>query len=292
MENLAPALVNGVLMGVIYGGIALGLTLMLGVMKIINFAHGSFVMLGMFTTYFVWLLLGLDPYLGFVPTVIVMFVFGYVVQRILLNPLFRRERASVVEPIGVFLLTCGLWLALDNLALMFFGAQFRTARTLTTNAKFMVGDIPVSTPRLIAFVFCLAMAVALYLFLVKTDYGKAIRAVSMNRDAAALVGINVYQVYSVTFALGSAMIGAAAAMILPFYYVDPTVGVVFDLKSFIVIILGGAASIPGALVGGVVLGLVESIGGQFVSGTYAQIAFFVLFILMLVFRPVGLLGKK
>lgn len=291
MEIMAAAVVNGILTGIVYGGLAVGLTLVFGVMRIINFAHGSVIMVGLFMAYWLRVLLGIDPYLAVVVVVPAMFILGYATQAVLIKPLFKRERATVVEPIGVFLLTCGLWLVLDNVALRLFGADFRTARGIATDTTFTVGSLSISTARFIASVFTLILTAGLSLFLARTDLGKAIRAVSMNRDAAALMGINVYRIYNITFGLGWATVGAMACFLLPFYYVQPSVGIVFDIKSFIVVVLGGIASLPGAIAGGLVLGLVESVGSQVVSGTYAQIMFFALFVVMLLLRPAGLLGK-
>ncbi len=279
-------------MGGIYGSMALGLSLIFGVMKIVNFFHGSLVMVGMFASFWVWKLLGLDPYLTVVIVCPLLFLGGYVFQNSVLLPLFKRERSFVIEPVTVLLLTSGVWLMLDNLALLFFGSDFRVVKSITTDVSFTIAGTMINVPRLVGFIAAVAVTIGLSLFISRTDTGRAIQATSQNRDAAALCGINIYRMYNLVFAIGSSVVGVAAAFIMPFYYVHPSVGVIFDIKSFIIVVLGGMGSIPGALVGGIIIGLVESVTAQFVTATYAAIASFAVFIAILVFRPQGLLGRE
>ncbi len=289
---LTFAALNGVLVGAMLGGIALGLSLIFGVLRIVNFAHGSFLMLAMFTAFWLQQLAGLDPYVSIVVAAPLMFALGYAVQAVIVAPLIRRERALVVEPISALLLTAGVYIVIDNLALMAFGPNVRSATSAIETGTVMVGDFPLNTFRIVAAVVALAMAGALALWLAHTDTGRAIRATAQNRDAAAMSGIDVPHVYSLTFGLGCATVGVMGCLIAPFIPLTPQVGLSFGIKSFIVVVLGGIGSIAGSLVGGVVIGLFESVASQFVATPTAAIFSLGLFILILLLRPQGLMGRK
>lgn len=289
---LTFAALNGVLVGAMLGGIALGLSLIFGVLRIVNFAHGSFLMLAMFTAFWLQKLAGLDPYVSIVVAAPLMFALGYAVQALIVAPLIRRERALVVEPISALLLTAGVYIVIDNLALMAFGPNVRSATSAIETTTVMVGDFPLNTFRIVAAVVALAMAGALALWLARTDTGRAIRATAQNRDAAAMSGIDVPRIYNLTFGLGCAMVGVMGCLIAPFIPLTPQVGLSFGIKSFIVVVLGGIGSIAGSLVGGVVIGLFESVASQFVATPTAAIFSLGLFILILLLRPQGLMGRK
>ena len=261
-------------------------------MKIINFFHCSLITAGMYGIYFAWSALGLEPYVGVLLVVPLLFAFGYVLHNTFVLTLFKRERAYIVEPISVLLLTAGMWLMLDNIWLLIFGSQFRTVKSVVTGATFNVGGVTISIARLVAFVGGLALTFALWWFLNNTRVGKGMRATAQNREAAALCGVNIYRMYNLAFALGAAVIAVGASFLMPFYYVDPNVGFSYDMKSFIIVVLGGMGSIPGTLVGGLIVGVVEAVTTQFVSGTYAGIAVFLVFVSCLIFRPQGLLGRE
>jgi branched-chain amino acid transport system permease protein len=289
---LTFAALNGVLVGAMLGGIALGLSLIFGVLRIVNFAHGSFLMLAMFTAFWLQKLAGLDPYVSVVIAAPLMFALGYAVQAVIVAPLIRRERALVVEPISALLLTAGVYIVIDNLALMAFGPNVRSANSAIETTTVMVGDFPISTFRLVAAVVALALAGGLALWLSRTDTGRAIRATAQNRDAAAMSGIDVPRIYNLTFGLGCATVGVMGCLIAPFIPLTPQVGLSFGIKSFIVVVLGGIGSIAGSLVGGIVIGLFESVASQFVATPTAAIFSLGLFILILLLRPQGLMGKK
>ncbi|MFG1244609.1 branched-chain amino acid ABC transporter permease [Xanthobacter sp. V7C-4] len=288
---LSFAVVNGLLQGGIYGGIALGLSLIFGVLRVVNFAHGSFLMLSLYLSFWCWSLLGMDPYLSALVTVPAMFALGYLVQRLIISPLIVRERALVVEPLSALLLTCGIFLVVDNLALMAFGPDVRSVQLSYYMPSLMLGPIPVDTPRLIAAASSIGVAVAVSMWLRYSHLGRAIRATAQNRDAAAMSGIDVPQVYAVTFGLGCAILGLFGALIAPFIPVNPQIGVAFGIKSFIVVVLGGMGSLPGSIIGGLVIGVFEAVASQFVTATSAAIFSLGLFILVLLVRPAGIMGR-
>jgi len=290
---LGISVVNGIIVGGLYGAIALGLSLIFGVMRVINFAHGSFLMMGLFIPFWLWKLFGINPYLAVVVAAPALFGIGYLIQATIIAPLFKRERAMILEPLSVLLLTAGVGIMLDNLALMALGPDFRGI-TMDFSAKaFWIGSVlNINYTRLIAFLTSIAIAMGLSLFLARTDLGRAIRSTAQNRDAAALCGINVSRVYNITFGLGCAILGVIGCVMIPFYLVSPSVGLAFGVRSFIVVVLGGIGSIPGSILGGLILGVVESVTAQFVTATSASIFSFVIFILVLFLRPTGLMGMK
>lgn len=290
LETLVPAFVTGLLLGGLYGAIAVGLSLIFGIIRVVNFAHGAFLMTAMYASYWLWALLGVDPYLSILFVGPAFFLLGYAAQHILIRPMFVRERALVVEPLGVLLLMAGFDLVLSNLALLFFRADYRSVAHPLGSATFPLFSMILSIPRSIVFVLALVLTGGLSWLLTRTELGTAIRSVGQNREAAALCGVNVYRIYNVTFGLGTAALAIAGAAILPFYYVNPTMGSPLAVKSFMVVVLGGLGSVPGALVGGLVLGVVESVAGQFVPATAAVIFSFVLFVVVLFTRPRGLMG--
>jgi branched-chain amino acid transport system permease protein len=291
MDVILQASVNGLLMGSIYGLTALGLTLIFGIMKVINFAHGSILMVGMFAAYWLVELTGIHPYLALLVVVPFLFFFGYYMQAIVIQPVFKAER-HVREPITVIIVTTGIWYVLDNLAMMLFGAKYRVVTTAITGHTFTVGDLIISVPKLYGFTATLASAVLLYWFLKYTRMGRAMRATSLDRDAASLMGINQYRVYNIAFGLGTAIAGVAGCALIPFYYVFPTVGVVFDIRAFVIVVLGGLGSIMGAVLGGMIIGVIESVFSQFMASTWTEGIIYVIFLFILFVKPSGLFGMK
>jgi len=289
---LMYAIINGVLLGGIYGGVALGLSLIFGVLRVINFAHGSFLMLAMYASYALWTAFGIHPYAGVLVTVPLLFAFGYFTQAVIIAPLFKRETALVVEPLGALLLTTGVFLVIDNGVLMTFGPDVRSVSTEFASGSISVMSLPINIPRLIGCLSALLIAVGLAYWLRHTDTGRSIRATAQNRDAAALSGIHVGKVYNITFGIGAAILGVFGALLVPFLSITPTTGLSFGIKSFLVVVLGGIGSIPGSLLGGILLGVFESVASQFVTATSASVFSFCLFIAVLLVRPNGLLGRK
>lgn len=285
MGELAQILVSGILLGGIYAIISIGLTMIFGVIRIVNFAHGEFLMLAMYFTYMLFQR-GLDPYKSVVFIAPVFFLVGVLVQRILIQPILE------TPPTVKILSTLGLSVALQNLALMLWKADYRTIKTSYQDAVLRIGPTVLSYPKLIAFLVTMLIAALLFIFLKGTFLGKAIRAVAQDREAAKLMGINVYNVYLIAFGIGIALVGVAGALLMPIYYVFPTVGQLFVLISFVVVVLGGMGSIPGAFVGGLIIGVVESLAGAFIDPQLKEAVYFVIFFLLLLFKPSGIFGVK
>ena len=283
---LFPAILNGLTTGAVYALVALGLTLIYGVLHIINFAHGAALMMALYGVYFLKQGLGLDPYLALLPMVAVMFVGGYALQRLVIN------RASHGKDENILLVTLGLSIVLENVALLAFKSDTRTIETPYTLATVTVGPAMIAVPKLVAFGGALLAAAALIAIVRFTDLGRAIRAVAREKQGARLVGIDVDHVYAMSFGIGLATLGAAACFLLPAYYVNPQVGNGFVLVAFTIVVLGGMGSFAGALVGGLLIGVVESLGGLWFGESLGQVGIFLLFIAVLLFRPQGLFGAK
>lgn len=264
--------------------ISMGLNLILGVVRIINFAHGEFLMVAMYLSYFFFLLWGLDPYASAILVILCTALFGVFIQRFMIQPILDTPASTKIFA------TLGLSIALQNLALMLMGANHYSVQTSYQSAVIEIGDLYVSVPRLVAFVVAIVVALVLYIFLQKTMVGKAIRAVAMERQAAALMGINVKRIYILAFAIGSALVGLAGAMLSPIYPVYPTIGVSFVLIAFVVVVLGGMGSMFGAFFGGLIIGLVEGLAGVLISPGLKEVVYFIIFILVLLIRPSGIFG--
>ncbi|UCF73011.1 MAG: branched-chain amino acid ABC transporter permease [Deltaproteobacteria bacterium] len=285
LATVIQLIINGLLLGGIYALISIGLTLIFGVLEIINFAHGEFLMLGMYASYWLFQLFGVDPYLSLLMVIPTFFLVGLAVQRIIIQPIIN------APPLNQIFATVGLSLVLQNVALFFWKADYRTVRTAYSTLCLKTGGLMISLPRLVAFVLAIAMISALLMFLKRTYTGKAIRALAQEKRAAMLMGINVYRMYQIAFGIGIACVGAAGAILIPIYYAFPTVGALFVLIAFVVVILGGYNSLVGALIGGLIIGLVEAFSGFFLSPHLKEAVYFVIFILILLFRPTGLFGR-
>ena len=287
---LLSALLNGLTTGAVYALIALGLTLIYGVLHIINFAHGASLMMALYGVYALKERWGIDPYVALPLMVPAMFVLGYAMQRIVIN------RASHGKDENILLVTLGLSIVMENFALLFFKSDTRTIETAYTLTTVAIGpesaQVMVSLPKLVAFAGALVVSALLIVILQRTDLGRAIRAVAKEKQGARLMGIDVEHVYAMCFGLGLACLGAAACFLLPAYYVNPQVGNGFVLVAFTVVVLGGMGSFLGAVVGGLIVGLTESFGGLFLGESLGQIGISLIFILILLFRPSGLFGAK
>jgi branched-chain amino acid transport system permease protein len=262
------------------------LTLIYGVLHIINFAHGSLLMLAMYGVFFLHTLFGIDPYLAIPIMVPAMFALGYALQRGVIG------RASHGKDENILLVTLGLAIVIDNLALYLWSSDTRIIDTPYAFATVEFGPVLVSTPKVIALVAAIAIATLFWLLMTRTDLGKAIRAVAKEKTGAQLVGINVDHVFAMSFGLGIACLGVAACLLLPTFYVTPQVGFAFVLIAFTVVVLGGMGSFMGALWGGLIIGVTESLGGLYLGESLGQIGIFVLFIVVLLFRPTGLMGQR
>lgn len=283
---LLSALLNGLTTGAVYALIALGLTLVYGVLHIINFAHGAALMVAL---YAVWLLrekLGIDPYVALPFVTLGMFALGYTLQRVVI------ERASHGKDENILLVTLGLAIVLENLALVWFKSDTHTIDTPYTLATVDIGPVMLAVPKLIAFGGALATAAILFWIMQATDLGRAIRAVAKEKHGAKLMGIDVERVYAVSFGIGMTCVGAAACFLLPTYYVNPQVGGGFVLVAFTIVVLGGMGSFTGALVGGLLIGVVESLGGLWLGDSLGQMGIFAIFIIVVLLRPQGLFGAR
>jgi len=290
MDVIIQAIINGVMTGSYYGLAALGLTLVFGVIKVINFAHGSLLMVGMFTAYWIVTLTGWNPYAALFLVVPMLFLFGYAMQNVLIKPILVSQ-SDVREPTEVIIVTTGVWYILDNLALMLFGAEYRVVQTSMSGKIFMLGDFIFPQAQLYGVITTVVTSGLLLWFLKYTRMGKSIRAASLDRDAASLMGINQYRVYNIAFGIGAAIAGIVGCVLIPFYYVFPSVGVVFDVKCFIIVVLGGLGSIPGALIGGLIIGLIESLFAIYMTSTWTELIVYVVFLAVLFIRPAGLFGE-
>ena len=281
---LLAATINGLLIGGIYTLVASGLTLIYGVLHIINFAHGSLLMLAMFGVYFLLTKLGVDPYLSLVVMVPAMFALGYVLYRGLIGRLAHGKDENIL------LITLGLSILIENLALMFFKGDTRTISVSYSDRMVELGPLLLSFPKIVSFVAAMVLCGILGLFIQRTDTGRAIRAVAKERMGARLVGIDVDRVFAISYGIGLATLGAAACLLMPIFYVSPTTGHVFVIVAFTVVVLGGMGSFFGAVVGGLIVGLTESFGGLFLGESLGQIGISLIFILILLLRPQGLFG--
>ncbi len=283
MLDLFPlAIVNGFLVGGVYGLTAVGLTLIFGVMGVANFAQGSFVMVGMYLSYWLFVLLGVDPYLSVVPAFLFLYLIGWFTQKYLLNKIMDAPHYDQ------FLCTVGIMLILQNLA-VFLWPDYRQIKVSYQSLGLPITPtIRAEVVRILAFVVAVGMAVGLYFFLKLTRLGKAIRATSQNKDGAIVVGVDIQKVYVLTFAIGSACAGVAGAIISPLFPVSNDIGDLFIVTAFVIVCLGGMGNAMGALVGGMIIGMAESVGTLFIPGGQKQLITFTILIVILLFRPQGL----
>ena len=285
-DILFASLLNGITTGAIYALVALGLTLIYGVLHIINFAHGAALMVALYGVYGLKSAFGIDPYLALPILVPAMFALGYALQRGVIS------RASHGKDENILLVTLGLAIVLENLALLLFKSDTRTIDTAYTLTTVQIGPAFIALPKLLAFAGALVTSALMLWIVTRTDLGRAIRAVAKEKQGAKLMGIDVEHVYAMSFGIGLACLGAAACFLLPAYYVNPQVGAGFVLVAFTIVVLGGMGSFAGALVGGLLIGMVESLGGLFLGESLGQIGIFAIFIAVLLFRPTGLFGAK
>jgi branched-chain amino acid transport system permease protein len=283
---LVPAVLNGLMTGAVYALIALGLTLIYGVLHIINFAHGALLTAAMFAAFFAHKLLSLDPYVAALGLTPLFFLLGYGLQRFVIGP------AAHGEDRNILLVTLGLAVVIENALLYAFRADTRTINLPYAFDVIEVGTAFLAVPRLIAFFVVVAVALALWLIMRWTDTGKAIRAVAKEKRGAELVGIDVAHIYAVTFGLGTACLAIAACLLIPTYYVNPQAGNAFVLIAFTIVVLGGMGSVTGALIGGLFVGVVESLSSLYLGESLGQIGIFAMFILVLLVRPSGLFGER
>ena len=283
---LMQAIISGVLVGGVYALIGIGLTIIFGVMRVINFAHGELMMVGMYMTYFLFTLAGIDPFVSIVITIPLMFVFGGILQKVFIN------RIIGTLPQNQILLTIGLGLIMSNSIMLAFTSDYKILTTSYSSSSVSIAGISVSEPLAISFLITVVITAFLYWFLMKTDTGQAIRATAQDREAAQLMGINVKRMSILAFGLGASLAGTAGALISPTYYIFPQVGSAFTLKAFVITVLGGMGSIVGATLGGIIIGVVESVGAVTISSDWKDVLVFAIFLLVLLVKPSGLMGTS
>ncbi|WP_233120873.1 branched-chain amino acid ABC transporter permease [Chlorobium sp. KB01] len=281
------ALVSGILSGGVYALAGIGMSLVFGVMNISNFAHGDLMMLGMYLAYFAFTLLHIDPYLALLLIIPVSFLFGFILEKVFIHRVIDHPHQNQI------LLTIGLGLIMSNTALLAFTSDPKIlTTTYSSSAINTASGLSISVPLLLSFVITSVITAVLYLFLAKSSTGMALRATSQNREAAQLMGINVAKMSAIAFGIGTALAATAGALIAPTYYIHPLAGHSFLLKSFTICVLGGLGSVVGAGVGGIIIGVVESMAATYISTDWKDVVVFVLFLTVLLFRPQGLFGKK
>lgn len=291
-EVFLQTLVAGILLGGLYALIGIGMTLILGVMKIINLTHGQLMMVAMYIAFWLFTLFGIDPYVSLLIAPPLMFAFGMLTQKALVNPVLRVES---ILPHNQVILTVGIGLVLQNVATILFTSDYRSTPVDYASTAFYLSDlwadtpveISLSLPWAVSFLLSVVITVLLWFFLAHTDTGKSIRATAQDKDAALIMGVNVGLMRVITFGLGSALVACAGCLFIPIYYLFPALGSQFTLIAFVITILGGLGSTLGAILGGLILGVFESMTATYVGMGWAPVGRFVIFVAALVFLPGG-----
>jgi len=286
LEIVAQAVINGLLIGGIYALVSIGVTLIFGVIKIVNFAQGEFVMIGMYISFFLFAYLGIDPIISLIVSMPVLFVAGVLIQHFLIR------RVLGLNDLPQIFLTFALSLLILNLALMLLTANYRTVHTWYSDEALHIGGLYIPVAKLIAFVLAMVLSAALWVFLHTTDLGKAMRAAAQKPEVAMLMGINPNRVFCVALGIALALAGAAGSLLMPFYPAYPMVGQVFTLMAFVAVVLGTLGNVIGALIASLMMGVAESLGIQFVGADSGLIVVFLMLLLTLAVRPSGLAGGR
>lgn len=286
MDIFLQLLLNGVLLGGTLAIISIGLTLIFGIVRVVNFAHGEFLMIGLYAVYLMNQHFGLHPYVAIIPAVLLLFGLGAAMQRFIIQPLLSAD-----GHIQIFA-TVGVSIALMNAALLMFGADVLTVSNPSGLGvgSMNLGTLRASTGQVLTFMVSLALVGGLHWFLHNTFLGRAVRATAQHRNAAQLMGVNVNRIYIIAFGLGCACLGLASGMIAPQYPVFPTVGTFFVLTAFVIVVLGGLGSLSGALLGSILIGVVDSLAGYYIAPDLKEVVYFLIFLAILIFRPTGLFG--
>lgn len=285
MDTFLQVATFGLLLGGIYALVSVGLNLIFGVIRVVNFAHGELIMLGMYGAYFTYTWLQWDLYLSLLVVVPALFVLGVLLQRLVIQPL-------IDEPMMQVFATFGLLIFFQNVVLASTRGVARSVEVPASRIIFRLSSVNVSFTRLLILVAAIAVTIGLQVFLKQTMLGKAIRAVTQDRRAARLMGINVERVYMFTFGLGTALAGVAGVLITPLFTLTPSVGFNFIIAAFAVVVLGGMGSVPGAFIGGIIVGVIEAFAGFYIDPSLKEAIWFLVFVAVLVVRPSGLMGMK
>jgi branched-chain amino acid transport system permease protein len=295
VEVLLQTILSGLLLGGLYALIGIGMTLIMGVMKIINLAHGELMMVGMYIAYVLFSVFHIDPYLSIFIAAPALFILGILLQKFLINPVMK---VDAIIPENQVILTVGIGMVLANIATIIFSSDYKTTPVDYATKAWYLSDIwkaspielSLSLPWSVSFCFALMITGALWFFLTKTDMGKSIRATAQDKDAALLMGVNVEKMRVVTFGIGSALVGSAGCLFIPIYYLYPDLGGQFTLTAFVITILGGLGSTVGAIVGGLILGVFESLTSTYAGMGWAPVGRFVIFLAALIFVPQGIMS--
>ncbi len=290
LDALAQNLVYGILQGALYGLAAVGLSLVFGVTKFLNVAHGELLMLGGYCTFWLFNLWKVDPFVSLPGAIVFLLVCGVIFYQLLFSRMVKLAEGVKIQ--NTLLVGFGLSLILQNLALNFWTADTRSVTTDYSSAVWSFAGVRFPIVRVASLVIALVVVVALQLFLRRTYAGKALRATVENWEAATLMGIDIQRIYLLSFVIGASLAGVAGALVSVGYSIEPVMGMQWTLKSLVVMVLGGLGSITGTFVGGILLGLTESATGFFISLQYREVVGLVLFLLVLIFRPQGLFGAK
>jgi len=284
MEVFLQTLVAGILKGGLYGLIGLGMSLIMGVMGIINLAHGQLMMVAMYVTFVLSHYLGIDPYISLFVSMPALFFLGVVIQKYTLNPLMEQDS---ILPENQVLMTVGIGMVLTEIARFVFTSDYKSVQTSYSDATFFLGEISFSIALVISFFIAVGLTLFMFWFLLKTDTGRSIRATAQDKDAALLMGVNSKRITVITFGLGAALVAAAGTVLMPIYYLFPDIGGPFTRKAFVITILGGLGSTVGAIFGGLTLGLAEAFGATYIGMAYDDMIGLLIFILVLLFLPGG-----
>jgi branched-chain amino acid transport system permease protein len=285
MLLLFQALINGLLLGGIYAACSAGFSLAFGVMGVVNLSHGDFVMLGAFITYWLFTLLGLNPFLTLPFTLVILYGVGFLLQRLAIN------RLVGVPPIMSYLLTFGLHLVIANLALRAWTADYRTVNTAYSGLTWNWGGIVLPVSRVATFFAAMLVILGLYSLLYRTEIGRGVRATAQDREMARLTGVPIFKIYTFTFALATSITGLAGSLVSNTFVIFPQMGLPFTITAFCVVVLGGMGYVPGTLMGGIILGIIESLATTYLSaGISLELTFFLL-LFMLILRPGGIWGR-
>jgi branched-chain amino acid transport system permease protein len=285
MTTFIQGLMTGILMGCVYAFFAIGFTLVLGVMKVVNFAHGTFVVMGMYLTIFVFMNYLWDPFLSLLVVIPSMFVFGIIIYYLVIRPIMQQPLSAHV------IATIGLLIVIENVITLIFGSQYRTVTVPYTTSAIVVGSIRIGIARMLAAATSLFVIGLFYLLLHKTDFGRAVRACADDIEGAWGLGIDVHRTYLIAFGIGSVLAGISGAVVMPFAVASPGGGLDIVIKTFVIVIIGGMGSVGGALLGGLIIGVVEGIVSALWSPAIAIAAVFVILIIMLAMKPEGFLKR-
>ena len=282
---LSQVILSGIFIGFIYALVSVGLTVIYGVMDIVNFAHGEYLMLSMYVVFWLYALFRIDPIFGLPVSVLVLFVVGVLTHKLIVRPVLDAPMSAQI------FVTFGLLVFLQGVAQFLWSPSYRLIQEPLLSGRLQVAGLNVSLAQGVAAIGALLTTAFVYWFIEKTETGRALQAVAEDRQAASLMGINSDRMFALAWGIGAACVGVAGALLANYYYIFPTVGTVFALIAFVAVALGGFGSVPGALVAGIIIGLVEVLSGFFIAPAYKEVTVFALYLVVVLVRPQGLLGE-